>query len=47
MSVRGRNEMELVLVFGLLLALAVASVLWGADSRTAIDSREWAQRKEL
>lgn len=38
--------MELILIAGMFLAMAVAAMLWGADSREGVDSREWANRKE-
>jgi hypothetical protein len=38
--------MELLIIAGIFLALAVAALLWGADSVEGIDSREWANRKE-
>ena len=38
--------MELLIIAGIFLALAVAASLWGTDSVEGIDSREWAKRKE-
>lgn len=35
-----------IILLGLLVALAGAALLWGADSREELDSREWAKRKE-
>jgi hypothetical protein len=35
--------MELIVLIGLLIALAVASALWGADSRVSLPSKEWEQ----
>jgi nitrogen fixation-related uncharacterized protein len=37
--------MEMVILVSILLAVAVASMLWGADSTQGLDSPEWAQRK--
>jgi hypothetical protein len=38
--------MEIMIVLGILLVLAVAALLWGADSRDEVNSPEWAHRKE-
>ena len=38
--------MEIFVLSGLLLALAVASYLWGADSRERWNSPEWERRAE-
>ena len=35
--------MELLLIIGLLVVLALASLRWGVDSRPRLDSREAAQ----
>lgn len=35
-----------VFIVSIAVALAVASLLWGADSREGLDSPEWARRKE-
>ena len=42
----GRKTMEVLVILGIFLALALASWLWGADSREGVDSAEWAHRKE-
>ena len=38
--------MEMIVLVSILLAVAVASMLWGADSVQGLDSPEWAQRKD-
>ncbi len=38
--------MELIVFIAMVLALAVAAWIWGADSREGLDSPEWERRKE-
>jgi hypothetical protein len=37
--------MDLVIFAVCLLALAIASLLWGADSTDSLDSPEWERRR--
>lgn len=37
--------LALVIILSLLIILALASLLWGADSRDSINSAEWERRR--
>ena len=36
----------ILLVFIAFILLAIASLLWGADSRDGVNSSEWSRRQE-
>jgi hypothetical protein len=38
--------MELIIVLSLMLAVTLAALFWGTDSREGLDNPEWARRKE-
>jgi hypothetical protein len=39
--------LALIIILSLFIIMAIASILWGKDSRDTIDSDEWERRRSF